>query len=624
MQKSLIVLCVLLLTAGPLWAEIVSLDPVVVTATRTGTPLSQIASSVTVITAEEIETKQQTQVLDVLRSVPGVNIVQTGSRGGQTSIYLRGTDTRHTLLLIDGIEYRDASSIGGAPSLENLSTDNIAQIEIVRGAQSVLYGSDAIGGVINIITKKGSKQPEGYASIEGGSYNTWIEKAGFSAGSEIISSSFAVSRTDSDGFSAANEKDGNTEEDGFENTTISFNLGVNPAETVEININVHSNDAENEYDGYGPVDDNYVQNSEFLAGRIEGKISLYNDLWKIAVGVAVTDKNRTTTGPNYYDGYEYDGKVTKLDLQNTIQLGQHHTVVVGAETEKEKLDSFSYLGDYSEWPNVTYAAFSYKEDSENNALFLQDQFSIRDLSAAIGVRYDDHDQFGDKTTWRFAPTYNITSTGTRIKGSIGTGFKAPSLYQLYGQLPPYNVGNENLKPEESLGWDLGIEQSFPNSSLIVSLTFFHNDLDDYIDYDFTAGFINIKGIVTQGIESTIEWRPSDLFDTQINYTYTDSKKKEGGNRLLRRPLHKGSFNLNLYPLDAVKLSLSAVYVGERDDTGSRILDAYTLVNLATSYQINNNFKIFGRIDNLFDEDYEEVSGYGTAGLSGYAGIKLSF
>ncbi len=624
MRKSLIVLCALLLTAGSLWAEVVTLDPIVVTATRTGTPLSQIASSVTVITAEEIEAKQQTQVLDVLRSVPGVNIIQTGSMGGATSIYLRGTDTRHTLLLIDGIEYRDASSIGGVTSLENLTTDNISQIEIVRGAQSVLYGSDAIGGVINIITKKGSKQPEGYASVEGGSYNTWIEKAGFSAGSKTISSALAVSRTDSDGFSAANEKNGNTEEDGFENTTVSFNLGVNPAEMFEINLNVHSSDAENEYDAYGPVDGDYVLNSELLAGRIEGKTSLYDGLWKVAVGVAVTDKNRTTTGSNYYDGYEYNGKVTKLDLQNTIQLGQNHTVVIGAETEKEELDSFSYLGDYSAWPAVTYTAFRYEEDSKNNALFLQDQFSSKALSAAIGVRYDDHNQFGNKTTWRFAPTYNITSTGTRLKGSIGTGFKAPSLYQLYGQLPPYNVGNENLKPEESLSWDLGIEQSLLNSSFIISLTYFHNDIDDYIDYDYSDGYVNVEGLTTQGIESTIEWYPSDIFDTQINYTYTDSENKEDGSRLLRRPLHKGSFNLNLYPLDAVKLSLSAVYVGERDDTGSRILDAYTLVNLATSYQINDNFKIFGRVDNLFDKDYEEVSGYGTAGLSGYAGIKLSF
>jgi len=624
MKRCFIVLCTLLLTAGTLQAEVVTLDPIVVTATRTGTPLSQIASSVTVITAEEIEAKQQTQVLDVLRSVPGVNIVQTGSLGGQTSIYLRGTDTRHTLLLIDGIEYRDASSIGGVTGLANLTTDNVIQIEVVRGAQSVLYGSDAIGGVINIITKKGSKQPEGYASIEGGSYNTWIEKAGFSAGSKTVSSAFAVSRTDSDGFSAANEKDGNTEEDGFKNTIVSFNLGVTPAEMFEINFNVHSSDAENEYDnGFGPVDGDYVLNSELLAGRIEGNANLYDGLWKIAIGVAVTDKNRTTTGSNYYDGYEYNGKVTKLDLQNTIQLGQNHTVVIGAETEKEELDSFSYLGDYSAWPAVTYTAFSYKEDSKNNALFLQDQFSIKDLSTAIGVRYDDHNQFGNKTTWRFAPIYNITSTGTRLKGSIGTGFKAPSLYQLYGQLPPYNVGNENLKPEESLGWDLGIEQSLFNSSFIVSLTYFHNDIDDYIDYDFTNGYVNIEGLTTQGIESSIEWYPCDYFDTRINYTYTDSENKENGSRLLRRPLHKGSFDLNFHFLEDKMVNLNILYVGERDDN-SETLDDYILVNLAASHQITDNLKGFVRIDNLFDEDYEEIAGYGTAGLSGYAGIKLSF
>ena len=622
MKKCFIVLCTLLLTAGTLQAEVVRLDPIVVTATRTGTPLSQIASSVTIITAEEIEAKQQTQVLDVLRSVPGVNIVQTGSTGGATSIYLRGTDTRHTLLLIDGIEYRDASTIGG-PSLANLTTDNIAQIEIVRGAQSVLYGSDAIGGVINIITKKGSKQPEGYISIEGGSYNTWTEKAGFSAGSKMVSSSFSVSRTDSDGFSAANEKDGNTEEDGFKNTTASFNLGINPSEIFELNLNVHSSNAENEYDAYGPVDGDYVQNSELLAGRMEGKVSLYGGLWELAIGASVTDKNRDSTGPNYYDDYEYNGKVTKLDMQNTIQLGQYHTIVIGAETEKEELDSSSYLGDYSAWPNVTYTTFNYKEDSRNNALFLQDQFTIKDLSAAIGVRYDDHNQFGDKATWRFAPTYNITGTGTRLKGSIGTGFKAPSLYQLFGKLPPYKVGNENLKPEESLGWDLGIEQSLLNSSFIVSLAYFHNDIDNYIDYDYTNGYINIEGLTTQGIESTIEWYPCDYFDTKLNYTYTDSKNKSDNSRLLRRPLHTGNFDLNFRFLEDKMVNFNILYIGERDDR-SETLDDYILVNLAASHQITDNLKGFVRVDNLFDEDYEEVSGYGTAGLSGYAGIKLTF
>lgn len=621
-MKKCLLLCTLLLAAVSVQAETFTLDPVVVTATRTATPLSQVASSVTVVTAEEIEAKQQTQVLEVLRSVPGAMIVRTGSPGAQTSIFLRGTDNRHTLLLIDGIEYRDATSSGGGPALENLTTDNIERIEIVRGAQSVLYGSDAIGGVINIITKKGAQQPEGYASVEGGSYNTWIEKAGFSAGNETVSSSFSASRTDSDGFSSANENDGNNEEDGYENTTLSFNLGAKLTKTFSINLNVHSDDSTNDYDAAGPVDGDYTQDTELLVGRLEGNLKLLDGRWNVAVGVAKTDKNRIANGSVYSDRYEYDGKVTKLDLLNTIRLGENNTLILGAETEKEELASFSYLGDYSSWPTVTYTPFRYKENVTNNAIYIQDQITLGQFSAALGLRHDDHDQFGGKTTWRFAPTYNFASSGTRLKASIGTGFKAPTLYQLYGQLPPYNVGNEDLQPEESFGWDLGFEQSLLTSSVIISFTYFHNDIDDYIEYDFTDGFQNVEGLITQGIESSIYWYPSDLFDAALSYTYTDSENKEDNRRLRRRPLHKGTLDLNIYPVEKLQFNLNAIYTSKRDD--DETLPEYTLVNLAASYRITDNCKIFGRVDNLFDEDYEEVTGYGTAGVSGYAGLKLTF
>jgi vitamin B12 transporter len=610
MRKSFIVLCALLLTAGTLQAEVVRLEPVVVTATRVGTPLSQIASSVTVITAEEIEAKQQTQVLDVLRSVPGVHIVQTGSMGGQTSIFLRGTDTRHTLLLIDGIEYRDASSAGGGPSLENLSTINIAQIEIVRGAQSVLYGSDAIGGVINIITKKSSKQPEGYASIEGGSYNTWTENAGFSTGNKTASSSFAISRTDSDGFSAANKKDGNTEEDGFKNTTVSFNLAVKPTQTFDLNLNAHLTDAENEFDNFfsGIASDaDNINDSQEKTGKITGIFHLFDDHWQISLSAAVTDTSRDTMLGTY--NYGYEGKITKFDLLNTIHVGQHHTLVVGTETEKEEYNS------YADFEEPTH------EKATTDAIFIQDQFTAGNFVVSVGARHDEHEEFGGKTTWRLAPSYTFVTTGTKLKSAIGTGFKAPSLYQLHH---PY-FGNINLKAEESLGYDIGMEQSVFDNAVIMSLTWFYNDIKDHIEFDDIGwtGYYQGGDIKTKGVETTVNIYPSELIDVQLNYTYTDTKD-DNGSRLRRRPLHKGSFDLNLHPLDAINLSLSAVYVGERDDSGSVVLDAYTLVNLTTSYQINDNFKIFGRIDNLFDKDYEEVAGYGTAGLSGYAGIKLSF
>ncbi len=265
-----------------------ALEDVVVTASRTETPLSQVASSVTVIDEEEITARQKSTVLELLRSVPGVDVVQSGGFGGATSIYLRGTATRHTLVLIDGVEYSDPTSITRSADIANLTTDNIERIEIVRGAQSVLYGSDAIGGVINIITKKGHGKVKAYASVEGGSYHTWREKAGISGGGDRTNISLAVSRSDSDGFSSANEDNGNAEDDGYKNTTVSFNAGVTPSDILDLNLNLHFTDAEYDYDGV--VYDSSFNRNTFQVTRtmfriqknLPGVFRVYCTCWMIA------------------------------------------------------------------------------------------------------------------------------------------------------------------------------------------------------------------------------------------------------------------------------------------------------------------------------------------------------
>lgn len=609
-KKSFIMMSILLLiTAAAKAQETITMEPVVVTATRTETPLSQIASSITVISAEEIEKKQQFMVLDVLRSIPGVVITQSGPLGSQGSVRMRGTDNRHTLVLIDGIEYRDASTIGGGPDLANLNIDNIERIEVVRGPQSVLYGSDAIGGVINIITKKESSQPQAYASIEGGSYKTWRETAGFSVMTDVTTSSIAISRTDSDGFSSYNEKDGFTEKDGYGSTNISFNVGVIPSDFFTINMNLRLIDSSYDFDT-GIYDEffNYVRadtdakvETLEVAGRTEVVLNLIDNKLDMVGGVSITNTDRETTGT--YDNYQYDGRVIKFDLLSHYNVNDNNTLTAGIETEKEE-----YSSSYGDAGKV-----------RSSAAFFQDQFNFKKFSAAVGLRHDEHDEFGGKTTWRIAPTYIINKIASRLKASVGTGFKAPSLFQLYN---PYG-GNENLEPETSFGWDIGVEQSLFKRSLIIDVSYFHNDIDDYIDW-FGSEYQNINKLKTKGLESFISWYPSVFFDIQLSYTYTDTEDGNGEEKALI-PLHKGSLTINLYPVENVQVGVDASYTGDRNDGATKqLLKAYTLVNLATSYQVTDNFKLFGRIDNLFDKDYEEVAGYGTAGLSGYAGVKLSF
>lgn len=598
------------------------LEDVVVSATRTLTSVSKLGSSVTVITSEEIEDRQQTQVIDVLRSVPGLSVVQTGPKGGTVSIFMRGTENRHTLVLVDGVEFRDATQTGANADLRNLTTDNIERIEVVKGPQSVLYGSDAIGGVINIITRKGQKKPSGYVSVEAGSYSARRGVAGGSFGNDFLTTSFTVSGTETDGFSVAREEDGNSENDGYENKSAGLKINANPSQILDLNFNLHLSRSEQDSDGFGYDKDgdskSLIDNLDTLdtdetTGRLEGVFHFLENRWQMAVGGSYSRVEREMY-LQFDNEYDFKGTIRKFDMQNTFFVNEQNTIVAGVETEKE-----------------TYEDNSLEKRVTNNAVYLQEQFAAGNFAAAVGIRYDDHDAFGGITTWRVAPTYTISATGTQIKGSVGTGFKAPSLYQLYGPDIDYGdwgyyvVGNENLEPEESTGYDIGIEQPLLDRQLVIAVFWFWNDIDDLIDYnnaDNLIGYYNIPGVQTQGIESTISWYPCDYFNMQLGYTYTDTED-DNGDRLDRRPLHKGTADLNFYPVKNLQVNLNAVYVSQRYDDDEE-LDAYTLVNLAASYQVCKTVKVFGRIENFFDEEYEEVDGYGTADLSAYAGVKLNF
>ena len=636
MQKLILTLTLVFAATCGVQAETIVMDPVVVTATRTETPLSQVGSSVTVITAEEIEEKQETQVLEILRSVPGVNIYSYGTLGSTSNISLRGTDNKHTLVLIDGIEFRDASTTSGGPQLENLSTDNIERIEIVRGAQSVLYGSDAIGGIINIITKKGSEKPNIYASVEGGSYKTIKGQVGASHAGEKGYTSISASKLYSDGYSAANEKYGNKENDGYKNTSFSLNTGISPVDTVDFNVNFNAYSSEYEFDAAYPfADSTELQKNDEIYGRASGTIHLLDDNWLLTLGMAITDTQREIEGT--YPA-QYDGTIIKYDLQNTISVNDQNKLVLGLETEKESAEIVSSI--------------NASGNTRTNSAYLEDQITMGAFAATVGVRLDHHETFGSHTTYRFAPTYNFAKTETRIKGSVGTGFRAPSLFELYGApatydwgtaIYQYQNGNEDLSPEKSFSWDVGIEQYLLDQQIQLEVTYFYNDIDDYIEGShltstetvagvttYTYETINIANLKTQGVETVVSLYPCDFFDATLSYTYTDSKQDDGS-RKDRLPIHKGSLSANIYPTPELTITPSILYVGERNDTSyldwsprEVTLKEYVILNLAASYQINEYLKVFGRIHNLLDKNYEEVADYGTAGASGYLGLKASF
>lgn len=636
-QKYAVALGLVLAVCGSALAEekTAQLGEVVVTATRDEVPIEQVGSSITVVTAKEIEQQQKRTVADALRMVPGLDVVRSGATGGSTSIFMRGADARHTLVLINGVEVNDPSTTGGEYNFAHLSVDNIERIEILRGPQSTLYGSQAMGGVINIITKHGEGKPTGFVSAEGGSFYTARESAGISGGSDLLQYALAASRLDTGGISSAGARYGNTENDGYQNSAVAGRLGITPTKNSEIDLSLRytrSKTAADNGGGVGKDDPNRFIKTDELQFRTQGWLSLFNNLWEQKLGVSLNDltrsddNDRDAAHPNAFQRSEYHGQTVKLDWQHTIQLHKTNTLIVGAETKEENAKSYFFSQSTN---NVWKENFA-----RTTGIYIQDQVNLWDAwFSTLGVRVDDHSQFGTEATYRFTSAYLVNQTGTKFKGSYGTGFKAPSLFQLYD---PAN-GNSGLMPEKSAGWDLGVEQSLFEKQLIIGATYFHNDFDQLIDWQlvdpilFTGKYSNILQAETEGFELTISYKPSKQIAMNAAYTYTESKDKSTGMQLLRRPKNKVTFDANYNFQNKVNASIGVIYVGTRADddystypaTRTKMKD-YVLVNLAASYDVTKNLQVFGRIDNLFNRQYEEAIGFGATGIGAYGGVKVSF
>jgi len=629
-KTSAVVLGVALAFCSSAGAEekVANIGEIVVTATRDELPIEQVGSSITVVTAKQIEQQQKRTVADALRMVPGLDVVRTGSSGGTTSIFMRGAKSEHTLVMIDGIEMNDPSSAGGTFNFGHLTVDNIERIEVLRGPQSTLYGSHAIGGVINIITKRGDGPASGSVSVEAGSFTTTRETASISGGTDRVQFSLAASRLDSDGISSAGQRYGNDEKDGDQNSVITARFGVTPTSNSEIDMVLKYGKSRNEIDnggGVGKDDPNHIMRSSELFARGQGWLSLFNNLWEQKLGVSYSDiswhddNDPDAAHPVDRLRSSFQGQAVKFDWQNILKLHKTTTLTMGLET-KEEQGSSDYHSVSSFGP---YDSIWSKKTARTNSVYLQDQINLWDAwFSTIGVRLDDHDRFGSKATYRFTTAYLFKQTDTRLKGSYGSGFKAPSLYQLYS-----SYGSPDLQPDKSIGWDLGLEQGLPFLRTMFGATWFKNRYSQMIDFDMsTWTYNNVAKAHSQGLELTTAVQPLDELSLRFAYTYMETEDDSTGKELVRRPQNKLSFDANYTFLKKTNLSLGLVYVGSRynDKGNTQELGGYTLVNLAVSYDVTKNMQLFGRVDNLLDREYEEVLGYGTPGIGAYAGVKVSF
>lgn len=603
----------------------------VISPTGVATPSENVASAVTVITAKDLERDQRRTVADALRTVPGLNIVQTGAVGGQTSVFMRGTNSNHVKVLIDGIDVSDPSVPNGAFDFGHLMSADIERIEVLRGPQSGLYGANSIGGVISIITKKGEGPPRATAYLEGGSFGTFNQAAGLSGSKGIFSYAFNVGHvrsTDTPVTPSELLAPGQRRlNDYYDNWTYSTKLGADFSRFFSLNFVGRYTDATKLYTGddfsVPPFTGAIANERSSLGvqqayGRVEAVSTLMGGALKNYFSVARTSLHSVNVTPGVFGSTSVnDGDRVKIDWRNVVTVAPGQTIMLGLERKVEAISTtgFSALR-AGEWNNAGYIEF-------------QSQIG-RNLFLALNGRYDDNETFGGHATYRFAPAFIVPGTDTKLKASVGTGFRAPSLNERFFQSGFFN-GNPNLRPEESVGWDAGFEQPLLDNKVRFGVTHFHNDIKNLINSP--APFVTYENVAmasTQGIESFVSMAVTRDLNVRADYTFTRAFNETTGEELLRRPRHKASATADWTPTQALTLSGTVLYTGTWMDNDrffssptSFQTSPYTLVNLAGSYKWSETTTLFARVDNLFDVRYQDPTGFQRPGLGVFAGVRLA-
>jgi vitamin B12 transporter len=611
-------------------SEQTTTSPIIVTASRLETDQRSVASSVTTVTADDIAAGQYRTVIDALAAVPGVEVVQSGGPGGNAVAFIRGANSEHTLVLLDGIELNNPASPNRAFNVANLTLENIERIEVVRGPQSSLYGSDAIGGVINIISKVPQAGARMNITSEAGGYGSFTQLGAASYADKQVEFSSGVTRQDIGSISAANSRDGNLEHDPYENTSLSGRAKWRPTELFDTAVTTRYDRSRANLDNSGGVggdDPNRRIRNEELFLRGESTAHLLKGVFTPRVSLAYSrhqlgDRNDPDQRSSELLRSEYNGDLLKLQGTAEIRPIDEFSMVVGAETERERADSF-YRSDGAFGP---YEDTFLGRDVRTNALFGESRVELlKQVYIDLGGRVDNHAIFGRYETFRVAPAVLLPS-GTKLRGSVGTGFKAPSLVQLYS-----SFGDPQLRPEESTGWDIGVDQKLLRERVTFGVAYYKNSFDNLITFNpSTFVLSNIANASTHGVEFSGDIRLTSMVQLKATYTYTDSEDQATGAALLRRPKNVGTVTLLCTPTERLRAQLQWRGYGSRFDndfstgTPSRVsLGGYGLLYLTGSYQLTEKVELFARIDNLLDKEYEEVYGFGTLGAAAYGGVKVT-
>src|SRR5438128_2860174 len=588
-------------------------EQVVVSATRFDIPLDQSPASVSVITSEDIEARQIQRVSDALREPPGLSVVQTGTAGQLTSVFIRGLRSEHTQVLLDGIPINQG--LQGAFNFADLTTDDIDRIEVVRGPQSTLYGPRALAGVIQIFTKQGTGTPGVMIAAEGGSYDTFREWSQSEGKIDGFDYSVGASRLDTD-----NARPNNN----YRNTAAITDVGWSPNDQLRIGslFTYSVSDTGNPNTIFDPRPIDHFLTERWLIGpHIDWKA---NDWWEHKF-IFSYDHERQINDPNE-DGFVGPTRSlferTQIDYQNDLRPISWLTLTSGF--------FYSRLNAGQERPFVLFGPTFVSDHTEEVAGFLQGTLMpIDNLIFVAGGRLDHFNQFGGIWTYRFASSYKVDRTNTTLHSSVATGFSPPSSQdKIFGN-------NFGLKPEHDLGWDIGVEQRLWENRVTVELTYFHNDLSNVIGFNGLFQTLNLGAAETQGLEAELRAQPVANVVFTASYTYLDAEKTSSkdisqlqGARLPRRPRNEVYVSASYLWWKRFRVTIEAKFVNAREELNFRgpnfDIEDYSFVNIATEYEITPHVSIFGRLDNLTNEQYSEVFGFPALGRAAYGGVKVRF
>jgi vitamin B12 transporter len=613
---------------------------IVVVADRTPEALDQVGQSVTVLTLPQIRADQELTVSDILDRIPGVSFARNGGVGETTSLYIRGAEADQTATVIDGVKLNDPSAPGGGFNFGDLLVSDIARIEVLRGPQSTLYGSQAIGGVVNIVTADPTQRLQGDAQVEGGTYDTLYVKGGIGGKDGPWTWRVAANAYSTTGVSAFDKRLGGIEPDGYRNQGVTGRLAYQVMPDVSLDLRGIYIQARSKFDGYSTPDGAFGDDNE--TGTTRESIAyaglnfgLLDDRLQNRVAAQYTLTQRDDSDPaDAPITKTFDGRGTnvRVEYQGTYLFAPGWQGVFGAETEREAITTSSPAFD------APGTAPTKADDTISSGYGQLKAEPIKDLTLAGGLRYDDHSTFGGHVVGQASAAWSLNQGNTILRASWGQGFKAPSLYELYSA-----YGNTALRPEEATGWDGGVEQRLWSGRIDLQATFFHRDTDHLIEFadcasvatpqcaDGRYGFYeNINKATAEGVELTADVKPVDGLDLNANYTYLDDKNRSPGadfnDDLPRRP--DNTANLTASYVWPIKLMTAAAmrYAGASfdDDANLTRLKSYTLVDLRAAYPLGRGLEVYGRIENLFDRAYETAFQYGSLGRAAYAGVRASF